>query len=145
MKCAAISLKKDVNRPERRVPRRLLPRRRVLQHRANLGCSRRVDASTPRAATTSGSRGGSSTGSASASSSAITAGAGQIDGLLAVGIDEPRIGSLLQKVTNQVRPARLGRSVESRRTFFVWGSIVGDPHGVGPRAGDLSIHIGAML
>src|SRR5437016_5216969 len=121
------------NGPERPLPRRLLLRRRVLQHRANLGCSRRADASTPSAATTSGSRGGSSTGSAprnvdrgsirrrnsaSASSSAdITTGAAadQIDRLLAVAIDEIWIGSLLQKVTNQVRPACLHRFVESRR------------------------------
>src|SRR5215472_5015170 len=79
-------------------PYRLLLRGRLLQHRANLGCSCRTDASTPGAATTSGARGGSSTGSASSSAIAAgTAGADQIDRLLAVRIDELGIGSLVQK------------------------------------------------
>src|SRR5262249_40830790 len=103
---------------------RLLLRRRVLQQRPNVGCSRWTDAATRSAPTTSGSAARSSSRSSAASSSAIAGGSDEIDRLLAVSIDELGSGSLLQKVTNQVRAARLRRSVESRHTFFVRRGVV---------------------
>ena len=104
--------------------RRLLPGR-ALQHRANFGCSCRVEASSPGTATTSGSPcsaarsvacSSRSRSSASASCSSTAVGGDQIDRLTAVGIDEIRIGSSPFEIDQFLNPLPDFR-VPHRRPF----------------------------
>jgi hypothetical protein len=60
-----------------------------------------------------------------------------------VTIDELGIGSFVEQISHQIYPPGLSRGVKSRHAFVRRG-CAGDAHGIGFRASDLSIHIGAV-
>ncbi len=70
--------------------------------------------------------------------------ADQVDRLFAVGIGDLRVGSLLEEITNEIRPARLCGNVKSRHTF-VHGGRASVAHRIRLRASDLSIHVRAVF
>ena len=76
---------------------------------------------------------------------AAPAGTDQIDRLVAIGVDELGVGSLLEKVANQIRSAAPGCRVQSGHAFRARGWIAHDSQRISLRASDLRIDIRTVL